>query len=147
MCQASAGATRRHPHALGAGAPNGWRKEGLRSVAHRWERRARLDHHLRMGPQRLGGPAGDGVRRVGDHAGYAYAADRPTVLSDPSGLFWGKVLDWFNEHINPGYAFLQGCFGSGASTGHCALASVGLAVTAVGLGGLATKVAGIGEVG
>ncbi|HEX9411374.1 MAG TPA: RHS repeat-associated core domain-containing protein [Actinomycetota bacterium] len=82
----------------------------------------------------------------GDHVGYQYASGRPTVLSDPSGLFsWGKVLDWFNEYLNPAYGYLQACFGSdgsgsiGSWAGGCALGSAGLAVTAVALAGPVTR--------
>jgi RHS repeat-associated protein len=79
---------------------------------------------------------------TGNHVGYHFASDRPTVLADPSGLFsWGKVFDWFNRHINPAYGYLQGCFGSdgsgslGSWAGRCAIGSTVLAVTAVALAG------------
>ncbi len=72
------------------------------------------------------------------------------MYSDPSGMsVWsalGHALDWFNEHLNPGYAYLNSCFGSdgtqslGSWAGHCALASTSLATTAVGIG----KLTGIG---
>ena len=87
---------------------------------------------------------------------YAFADDRPTVMSDPSGMVslrgvLGGMLDWFNENVNPGYAYLQSCFGSdgtgtfGSWLGHCGFASSVLAATAVGLAKLIVG-APIGEV-
>jgi len=79
---------------------------------------------------------------VGSSPSYAFASGRPTVMTDPSGMFSLRgILDWFNEHLNPGYAYLQSCFGSdgsgslGSWAARCAFGSAGLAVTAVALAG------------
>jgi RHS repeat-associated protein len=84
---------------------------------------------------------------IGKYPDYTFASGNPSMFSDPTGMFsWGGVLDWFNENLNPGYAFLEGCIGSegNASAFGCGVASAGLLLA--GFGG-ARLVAGAAEEG
>jgi RHS repeat-associated protein len=83
---------------------------------------------------------------LGSSPTYSFASGNPAMFSDPSGQsIWSllrSALDWFNEHLNPGYAYLTACFGSGGTeslgswAGHCALGSAALALSAQALAGV-----------
>jgi RHS repeat-associated protein len=84
------------------------------------------------------------------HPDYTFATGNPAMFADPTGRFSLRGgLDWFNKHLNPGYAYLQGCFGSdgsqslGSWLAGCTFASGLLATSAVGLGESVVKLGGL----